>query len=78
MFDSDEFTQLLEADISTMTPAELLARIALLDRWQRQATADLRHLLEANPEVVAQHPELQEELDYLRTLDLEEISDPGS
>jgi hypothetical protein len=35
-------------------------------------------LLESSPEVVADRPELQGRLDYLRTIDLGEVSGPGS
>jgi hypothetical protein len=81
MIEREEVDQLFKQDISTMDGKESLAALDLLDRYQRQIRREFLHLLEAHPKVVAQHPQLQDELDYLRTLDLGEVgevSGPGS
>ena len=78
MFDSEITQHLVDADTTAMSPEELQAHLALVDQRLRELDAARIGLLEANPEVVAQHPELQEELDRLRTLDIGAASGPGS
>ena len=82
-----EITELLNPtdlefkDPDTLRGPELLEQIAALDRRVRRLRRlrlELLEELERRPGVFAAQPELQEELDYLRALDPEEVSAPGS
>ena len=71
-------TDLELKDPDTLTPPELLEQIAAIDRRLRLLNRLRLELLECMPDVVAEHPEFQEELEHLRTLDPEEVSGLGS
>ncbi|HET6987189.1 MAG TPA: hypothetical protein VFI00_11265 [Kribbella sp.] len=70
--------RLINTDVSAMTGAEKLAHLDAVEEHMRHLKRSELALLEGRPEVVAQHPHLQDRLDYLRTLDLDELSGPGS
>ncbi|HET6299117.1 MAG TPA: hypothetical protein VFG33_37455 [Kribbella sp.] len=67
MSDSATTDALVNADLSAMTPPEMLAHLDAVELRLRQLRRDQLQLLEGSPEVVAQHPSLQELLDHLRT-----------
>ncbi len=73
-----EITQALDADLSAMSLPELMAGAAANYHELKRSRARLLELLEENPEAVAQHPELRDELEHLRALTPEQISGPGS
>jgi hypothetical protein len=70
MFDSEITQQLVDTDTTAMSPQELKAHLALVDERIKQLNVFRLGMLEESPELVAQHPRLQELLDHLRTLDL--------
>jgi hypothetical protein len=64
-------------NLKSLTGPELLAELdAICSRLTLLRKVELR-ILESIPEVVATRPDLQEELAFLRTLDLEEVSGLG-
>ncbi|MFI5736710.1 hypothetical protein ACIA49_41715 [Kribbella sp. NPDC051587] len=65
-------------DPTSLTGQELLAELDALHVRQTLLLWIQLRLLESNPEVVATHPDLQDKLDFLRTLDLEGVSGLGS
>ena len=69
MFDSEITQQLIDTDTAAMSPEELKAHLTLVDERIKQLNALQLGILEERPELVAQHPRLQELLDRLRTLE---------
>jgi len=79
----ESFTdQLINADVSALNGAELLAHLDAVKQHMRNLQRTELALLEDNPQVVAERPDLQARLEQLRSLDLDdgerEVSGPGS
>jgi len=72
--------RLINVDISGMSGPELLAHLDAVEQHLRRLRRTELALLEGSPEIVAQRPELQAQLDHLRGLDLEDLplDDPPS
>ncbi|MEV6267795.1 hypothetical protein AB0L64_11525 [Kribbella sp. NPDC051936] len=72
--------RLINVDISGMSGPELLAHLDAVEQHMRRLRRTELALLERSPEIVAQRPELQAQLDHLRSLDLEDLplDDPPS
>ncbi|MEU4193495.1 hypothetical protein AB0E69_16470 [Kribbella sp. NPDC026611] len=68
MTDAAETARLVNTDLSTLTPTELKAHLAEVERQLANILQTERALLEANAEVLADHPELQARLAHLRTV----------
>jgi hypothetical protein len=68
MTDAAETDRLVNTDLSTLTPAELKAHLADVERQMLDILRTERALLEANAEVLADHPALQARLTHLRTV----------
>jgi hypothetical protein len=69
---------LVNADLSSMSGAEMAAHLDAVQQHLRNLQRSELALLEGSPEAVAQNPQLRDRRDYLRSLDLEELSGPGS
>jgi hypothetical protein len=69
---------LVNADLSSMSGAEMLAHLDAVQQHMRNLQRTELALLEDSPHIVAERPDLRDRLDYLRSLDLEELSGPGS
>ncbi|TDW19135.1 hypothetical protein [Kribbella kalugense] len=70
--------RLVNTDVSALSGAELRAHLDAVDQHLKHLQRSELELLEGSPEVVAQNPQLRDRRDYLRSLDLEELSGPGS
>ncbi|MGY4773123.1 hypothetical protein ACXC9Q_39970 [Kribbella sp. CWNU-51] len=70
--------RLINTDLSALNSAEMRAHLDAVEQHMRHLNRSELTLLEGSPEVVAQQPHLQDRLAYLRSLDLQEISGPGS
>jgi hypothetical protein len=70
--------RLINTDVSAMDGAEMLAHLDAVEQQMRNLLSAELALLQENPDLVATRPQLQARLDYLRTLELEEVSGPGS
>ncbi|TDW90710.1 MULTISPECIES: hypothetical protein [Kribbella] len=70
--------RLVNTDVSALSGLELRAHLEAVDQHMKYLQRSELALLEGSPEVVAQNSQLRDRLDYLRTLDLEELSGPGS
>jgi hypothetical protein len=66
--------QLINVDVSGMSGPELLAHLDAVEQHMRRLRRTELALLEGSPEIVAQRPDLQAQLDHLRSLDLEELT----
>ncbi|TCC43931.1 hypothetical protein E0H75_37235 [Kribbella capetownensis] len=66
--------RLVNADVSAMDGAEMLAHVDAVQQQLRSLQESKLALLEDNPQLVAQSPELQVLLEQLRA----EVSGPGS
>jgi hypothetical protein len=73
-----ETERLINTDLSSLSGAEMLAHLDAVERRMKHLMRTELELLEGSPEVVADRPELQARLDYLRTVDLAGASGPGS
>lgn len=73
-----ETDRLLNTDVSGLTGAEMVAHLDAVERQMKHLMRTERELLEGSLELVADRPELQTRLDYLRSVDLDEASGPGS
>ena len=78
MNDDSETDRLINTDVSALTGAEMLAHLDAVERRMKELLRTERELLEGSAAVLADQPELQARLDYLRTVDLPEVSGPGS
>ena len=70
--------RLVNTDVSALSGLELRAHLEAVDQHMKYLQRSELALLEGSPEVVAQNSQLRDRRDYLRTLDLEELSGPGS
>jgi hypothetical protein len=70
--------RLVNTDVSALNGAEMRAHLDAVAKHMKHLQRSELALLEGSPEVVAQNPQLRDRLDYLRSLDLEELSGPGS
>ncbi|MEU4603670.1 hypothetical protein AB0F43_11875 [Kribbella sp. NPDC023972] len=78
MDDNSETDRLINTDVSALTGAEMLAHLDAVERRMKQLLRTERDLLEGSADVLADRPELQARLDYLRTVELDEATGPGS
>lgn len=62
--------RLINVDLSGMSGPELLAHLDAVEQHMTRLRRTELALLEGSPEIVAQRPELQAQLDHLRSLDL--------
>jgi len=70
--------RLINADVSAMDGAEMLAHLDAVEQQMRNLLGAELALLQENPDLVATHPQLQARLDHLRALPPEKVSGPGS
>ncbi len=70
--------RLISADVSAMNGAEMRAHLDAVQQQLRSLQQAQLALLDENPEIVAQRPELATLLDQLRAENPGEISGPGS
>ena len=66
--------RLVSTDVSTLNGAELLAHLDAVQQHLRNLQKTQLALLDENPEIVEQRPELRAQLAQLRTLDLDDVS----
>ncbi|HWD78678.1 MAG TPA: hypothetical protein VG497_07350 [Kribbella sp.] len=78
MTDESETDRLLATDVAGLSGPELLAHLDAVEDRVRQLLRTQRDLLEASAGRLADQPELQARLDYLRTVDLDDPSASGS
>ena len=65
--------RLTNTDLSAMNGAELLAHLDAVEQHMRNLQRAKLALLEDNPQLVAQSPELRALLDQLRGLNLDDV-----
>ncbi|MEV5964683.1 hypothetical protein AB0L70_23120 [Kribbella sp. NPDC051952] len=66
--------RLVNTDVSAMDGPEVLAHLDAVEQHMRDLQKAKLALLEDNPELVAQSPELQGLRDHLRTLNLDDVN----
>ncbi|WP_328524177.1 hypothetical protein [Kribbella sp. NBC_00359] len=64
--------RLTSTDLSSMNGAELLAHLDAVEQHMRNLQRAKLALLEDNPQIVAQRPELRALLEQLRSLNLDD------
>ena len=70
--------RLVSTDVSALNGAEVLAHLDAVEQHLRTLQRAQLALLDENPDVVEQSPELRAQRDHLRSLNLDEVSGPGS
>lgn len=70
--------RLINADLSAMDGVEMRAHLDAVEQHMKQLQRAELTLLEDSSELIGQHPQLQDRLAYLRTLDLDEVEHPSS
>ena len=66
--------RLTSTDLSSMNGAELLAHLDAVEQHMRNLQRAKLALLEDNPQIVAQRPELRALRDQLRSMDLDAVT----
>jgi hypothetical protein len=73
MNDQSETDRLINTDVSGLTGAEMREHLDAVEHRMKQLLRTELELLERSAQVLADRPELQARLGYLRTLDLEDL-----
>ena len=75
--DESETERLISTDVSSLSGDEMLDHLDAVERRMKELLKAELELLEGSAELLADRPELQARLDYLRTVDLDGVSGAG-
>ncbi|MFG1814359.1 hypothetical protein ACGFIF_11380 [Kribbella sp. NPDC049174] len=75
--DESETERLISTDVSNLSGEEMLDHLDSVERRMKDLLKAELDLLEASAELLADRPQLQARLDYLRTVDLKGATEAG-